>query len=107
LIRVFVEKLTFECVIGLLAFERERAQEVEVDVFLDAEEFVDYAFVCEAVKSMCVVGKFEKVEDVLEFFCEFFKKRFATLRRFEMKLTKTGIIANARVGARVVREFSV
>jgi dihydroneopterin aldolase len=51
LISVFVDSLEFDTIIGLLDFERVEAQRVCIDMEFSADEFIDYAKVCEVTQS--------------------------------------------------------
>lgn len=87
--------------IGLLEFERINKQEISVDIELRASEFIDYAFVCERIKSEFTVREFKKVEDALIFFKSEFKRVFPNLRYISMKISKLEIVENAVVGAKI------
>ena len=96
---IFINELKFDTIIGLLDFERTQKQPVSIDAEFIADEFVDYAEICEILQKEFDKNKFEKVEDALNFFEIFFKNKFPNLRHLYMKITKLNIIPNAKVGA--------
>lgn len=98
-IAVLIENLRFECIIGVLDFERERAQAVEVSAKFVAGEFVDYGVVCADFRREFAARKFEFIEDALGFFAGFFADKFPTLKRLKIRVVKPQIIAGAQVGA--------
>ena len=70
-----------------------------------AREFIDYALVCEILENEFNKNKFVKVEDALNYFCDFFKKKYPTINYFFMKIIKKEILQNADVGAMIEEIF--
>lgn len=77
MITVFVEDFKFKTIIGLLAFERVKRQKIRVDMGFKADEFIDYAFVCEHTRNEFEKMKFKKVEEALQYFKNNFKENFS------------------------------
>ena len=98
---VFIKNLKFRTIIGLLNYERENEQEICVSAKFKADEFIDYAVICEILQADFNEHKFYKVEDALDFFEAKFKAQFHTLHSFSMKITKPHIIDNALVGVKI------
>ena len=44
--RILIENLEFECIIGILDFERNSPQLVRICAKFEADEFIDYAKIC-------------------------------------------------------------
>lgn len=105
MISVFVDSLEFDTIIGLLDFERVEAQRVCIDMEFSADEFIDYANVCEVIQSEFKEQKFYKIEDALEYFSIKFKENYPSLNSFYMKISKTQIIKNATVGAKIIKNY--
>lgn len=101
MITILVENLEFDCIIGLLEFERTRVQKICINAKFRADEFLDYALICEIIETDFKKEKFLKVEDALNFFKSKFKSKFKTLNYFYMKIIKMEIIKNANVGAMI------
>ncbi|QKF64099.1 dihydroneopterin aldolase [Campylobacter corcagiensis] len=105
MINVLIEKLEFECIIGLLDFERTKEQKIQISAKFRADEFIDYAEVCSFIKDKFKQEKFMKIEDALAFFEMEFKARFSTLKFFYMKVLKPQILAPAIVGAEISKNY--
>lgn len=105
MITVLIENLEFKTIIGMLEFERTKAQKIKIDAKFQAHEFIDYALVCEILENEFNKNKFVKVEDALNYFCDFFKKKYPTINYFFMKIIKKEILQNADVGAMIEKIF--
>ena len=105
MITVLIENLEFKTIIGMLEFERTKAQKIKIDAKFQAHEFIDYALVCEIIENEFNKNKFVKVEDALNYFCDFFKKKYPTINYFFMKIIKKEILQNADVGAMIEKIF--
>lgn len=105
MITVLIENLEFKTIIGMLEFERTKAQKIKIDAKFQAHEFIDYALVCEIIENEFNKNKFVKVEDALNYFCDFFKKKYPTINYFFMKIIKKEILQNADVGAMIEEIF--
>lgn len=105
MITVLIENLEFKTIIGMLEFERTKAQKIKIDAKFQACEFIDYSLVCEILENEFNKNKFVKVEDALNYFCDFFKKKYPTINYFFMKIIKKEILQNADVGAMIEKIF--
>lgn len=98
-------KLQFSCVIGILPFEREKKQKVVVKLRVKSDEFLDYAELCEWLKSTYKAHKFTLLEESLEFVANKLKQMHPTLRSLKIIITKPHIIKNAKVSVFVKKNF--
>ena len=105
MIKILIEKLEFGAIIGTLDFERKREQRVRVWAKLAAEEFIDYAQVCEYIKAEFREKKFRLVEDALRYFAQEFHSKFRSMDYFYMKILKPKILQDASVGAEIEIKF--
>ncbi|MDA3058167.1 dihydroneopterin aldolase [Campylobacter sp. VBCF_05 NA6] len=105
MIQVLIEDLKFDAIVGILDFEREKKQEILVSAKFSADEFIDYAKACEFIKFSFEREKFLLVEDALNFFAKSFKTQYKSLNYFYMKIYKTQILADAKVGAQIEINF--
>ena len=105
MITVLIENLELKTIIGMLKFERTTTQKIKIDAKFQAREFIDYALVCEILENEFNKNKFVKVEDALNYFCDFFKKKYPTINYFFMKIIKKEILQNADVGAMIEEIF--
>lgn len=102
---VFIKNLEFECIIGLLEFERLNSQKVIINASFIADEFVDYAKMCEKIEMDFKEKQFYKIEDALSYFLLEFKEKIPTLKCLKMEIIKPEIIKNAKVGVRVEKFY--
>lgn|SRR5574344_1884700 len=67
--RVYIEDLTFKCIIGILDFERVKKQKVIINLYFDYEfkddKFINYADVSSLIKKIMKKEKFELLEDAI------------------------------------------
>lgn len=103
--RILVENLKFKTVIGILDFEREKEQEICVNAKFEADEFIDYAEICKDICGIFKKRKFRLVEDALNFFDDYYRVKFESLKYFYMKILKTEILPNAKVGAEIEKNY--
>ncbi len=98
---VEVRDLTFECIIGILPFERETPQNVIVDLTADYEyrngTFLDYARVAAEVKRRMHERKFELVEEALLDVSAHLKTLFPQIKRLDLSISKPDILPDCRV----------
>lgn len=105
---IFIEELRFECIIGILDFERKTAQEVIVDVEIIYDEecgFIDYAKVANMIKKHMKKKKFFLIEDAHRFLKKKLKKKFPHIETLNIKITKPSILPDCRVGVAVYSTF--
>lgn len=96
-----IEELTFECIIGLLDFERITPQKIIIDLKIDYSYkeniFINYAEVIALLEKEMTLNKYELLETALD---ELIKKlclNFTLIERLELKIAKPDIISNAKV----------
>lgn len=105
MIKILIEKLEFSAIIGTLDVERKSEQRVRVWAKLAAEEFIDYAQVCEYIKAEFREKKFRLIEDALRYFAQEFRSKFRSMDYFYMKILKPEILQDASVGAEIEIKF--
>jgi len=99
-LRIYIEDLTFKCIIGILDFERVKPQKVILNIELDYDykkEFINYAQVVELVKSRMKKKKFLLIEDALKDLGKNIKKKFPQTNRVNLKITKPSILPDCKV----------
>ncbi len=80
--KILIEELTFDCIIGILDFERETPQKVIINIsfdynFTDKSTFIDYSKVVNEIESIMKEKKFELLEDAILHIDSFFKKQLS------------------------------
>lgn len=98
---IHIEELTFECIIGILDFERVTPQEVIVNLKLTydyvQDEFINYAEVIEFIQERMISGKYELLETAINEIIEILALQYPHSDSIELKISKPNIIKNAKV----------
>lgn len=106
--KIFVENLTFKCIIGLLKKERKTPQKVILDMGLTIQKekmAIDYAQVATFVEHSYKKSKYFTVEDSLVDICGKLKAKFPQIKQIKIKITKPKILKNCRVGAVLEKKY--
>lgn len=97
---IHIEDLKFQCIIGILDFERVTPQDVIINLTLDYKyqsEFINYADVVEIIKSDLTLKKYFLIEDAIEQLSTKLKEEFFKIITLHLKITKPSILANCTV----------
>lgn len=98
--KIYIEDLTFECIIGILDFERETKQDVVVNIeieYLYNQEFINYADVAQMVKSLMIENQFLLLEDAIVKISQKLKENFQQINTLKLKITKPSILPDCIV----------
>lgn len=98
-------RLKFSCIIGILAFEREKKQKIIIKLKAKSDEFLDYAKLCKWLKKSYKKHKFKLLEQSLKFIIKELKRKHPHLRCVKISICKPHIIKNARVSAFAKKKF--
>ncbi len=102
MLKVTIENLTFDCIIGILESERIKEQKVVVNLsfeyFFDEvkKDFIDYVKVASLIENNMKAGRFFLIEDAILFLRKELKNRFE-LKNLWLKITKPDIMPNCIV----------
>ncbi|MEN8303996.1 MAG: dihydroneopterin aldolase [Campylobacterota bacterium] len=105
---VHIEDLKFQCIIGILDFERETAQDVILNLTIDykyEDEFINYADVSNLLKSTMIEKKFLLIEDALSELSKTLQKEFSKINTLYLKITKPSILPDCRVSVSNTYKF--
>jgi len=103
-----IEDLKFQCIIGILDFERVQEQDVIINLAIDYEyknEFINYADVVTFVKKEMIKNKFLLIEDALSYLSTHLKKKFPLINILNLKITKPSILPDAKVSVSDIYKF--
>lgn len=98
--KIYIEDLTFECIIGVLDFERTTPQKVIVDFQCEYDfhdnVYLDYATIANDIINIMQKGQFELLEVAI------LKVKEALLQEYDLtnifiKITKPDILPNMKV----------
>ncbi|HIC42804.1 MAG TPA: dihydroneopterin aldolase [Sulfurimonas sp.] len=105
---ILIEDLSFDCIIGLLDFERITPQQVIINLSLDYDyhkDFINYAEVASCIKEHILEGKYELLEDALENLFNLIKHKFPLTNRLQIKITKPDILQDCRVSLSNIKVY--
>jgi 7,8-dihydroneopterin aldolase/epimerase/oxygenase len=97
---IHIEDLKFQCIIGILDFERNTPQDVIINLSIDytyKEAFINYADVVKIVKSDLIESKYLLIEDALEELSAKLKEKFFRIDTLNLKITKPSILEGCTV----------
>ncbi|CAA6827319.1 MAG: Dihydroneopterin aldolase [uncultured Sulfurovum sp.] len=98
---IHIEELTFDCIIGILDFERLEVQKIIIDLSIDYHYynnfFINYAQVIALVQKDMINNKYELLETALNELEIKLLSTYPQIKRFTLKITKPNIINNAKV----------
>ena len=98
---IHIEELTFECIIGILDFERVTPQEVIVDVEIEyeyeEENFINYVDVIELIEEQMIGKKYELLETAIEELSQEIVSKYSKITKLTLKISKPNIIKNTKV----------
>ena len=92
---IHIEDLRFQCIIGILDFERTTLQDVTLNITIDYEykdEFINYADVVNLLKSTMIQKKF-------------LQKEFPKINTLYLKITKPSILPDCTVSVSNIYNF--
>ena len=105
---VHIEDLRFECIIGLLEFERHTPQEIIVTLELDydyTDAFINYADLAELIEVHLQEKKYELLETALDELFKVISTQYLLITRLFLKISKPDILPNCRVSVSNVKIY--
>jgi len=102
MLKVNINELTFECIIGILPFEQEEKQKVIIDISFeyffndDGSNFIDYSHVANFAQSSMENEEFKLIEDAILFIRKGLKSTYE-IKNLKVKITKPDIMPNCIV----------
>lgn len=99
--KIHINELTFEAIVGVLDFERQKAQKVIVDFecsYNYTEEYLDYSKIVNFIKNDIVNSRYEVLEEACISLSRKLRENFKEIENLKMKITKPDIISSAKVG---------
>lgn len=97
---IHIEDLKFQCIIGILDFERITPQDVIINIHIDYEyknEFINYVDVTNLIKSKMIGKEFFLIEDALDNLSKSILKKFPLIDTLDLKITKPAILPDCKV----------
>lgn len=103
-----IRDLSFECIIGILDFERITPQEVVVNCEIDYtyhDNYINYAFVAEHIQIQMQKWKFELIEEALASLSKSLKHDFPDIQNLQLEIIKPNIMDNCTVSVQEAYQF--
>jgi dihydroneopterin aldolase len=98
-VTIHIQKLRFETILGILDFERENPQTVQIDCTLEySRGFVDYAKVVALIKEQMHIRRFELIEEALEALAVKISEAYGEVETAEIRIMKPDILRDCEVG---------
>jgi dihydroneopterin aldolase len=98
--KVKIEELTFNCIIGILPFEREKEQRVVINCSFKYEYknsvFIDYSKVASDIELFMIEKKFELLEDALLQLNTLLKSKYS-MKNLKLTIQKPDVLPNCKV----------
>lgn len=97
---IHIEDLKFQCIIGILDFERVTPQDVIINIqieYLYEKEFINYAQIVEIVKDIMIKSEFLLIEEALNSINLKLIKEFSSIKSIHLKITKPSILRDCKV----------
>lgn len=107
--KVHIQDLRFQTIIGILDFERVKPQEVIINLELEynyEDEFINYADVSALIKNSMLTQEFLLIEDALLYLHVSLKKEFQKINALELKITKPSILLDCQVSVSLFKDFN-
>ncbi len=98
---IHIEALTFDVIIGLLDFERDKPQQVIIDLeasydYVD-EQFIDYADIVLLIQNELKEKRYELLENALLGVKSVLYTTYPQLKTLTLKISKPNILPNCTV----------
>lgn len=99
--KILIENLTFDCIIGILNFERKTAQRVVIDLsfkynYENKKEFIDYSEVSKSIEKIMNKKKFELLEEAIIYIEKYLNQKYK-IKKLKLKISKPDILTNCIV----------
>ena len=98
---IHIETLSFDVIIGLLDFERDRPQKVILDLVCDYDysddKFINYADIVALIEEKLKIERYELLENALLGLKDVLLKSYPQLQSLKIKISKPNILPHCNV----------
>ncbi len=98
--KIHIEDLKFQCIIGILEHERIKEQDVIVNFECEYEfqnEYINYADIVDLIKKTMIFSKFKLIEDAILSLKSEILKEFPLINSYTIKVSKPSILKGCSV----------
>jgi len=99
-VTIHIEDLEFQCIIGILNFERVTPQDIIVNLSIDykyEKKFINYVEIVEIIKEIMIKNEFLLIEEALNSLNLKLIKEYSSIKSMEIKITKPSILPECKV----------
>jgi len=99
-VTIHIEDLKFQCIIGILDFERVTPQDVIINIeieYLYEDNFINYAEIVQLIKEIMIKSEFLLIEEALDSLNLKLIKEFSSIKSMYIKITKPSILPDCKV----------
>jgi dihydroneopterin aldolase len=97
---IHIEDLKFQCIIGILDFERVTPQDVIINItieYLYEKNFINYVNIVQIIKEIMIKNEFLLIEEALDSLNLKLLKEFSSIKSMNIKITKPSILPECKV----------
>ncbi len=97
---IHIEDLKFQCIIGILDFERTTPQDLIVNFsceYIYKDRFINYVDIVDLIKNSMITHKFILLEDAILSLKSEIIKKFPLINSYTLKLSKPSILDDCTV----------
>ena len=97
---IHIEDLKFQCILGILDFERVTPQDIIINFTCQynyQNEYINYANIVNLLKKIMILNKFELIEDAILSLKSEIINEFPLINSYLLKIGKPSILADCRV----------
>jgi len=107
---IHIEDLKFQCILGILDFERVTLQDVivnlEISYTFQENDFINYAEVSTLIEKTMQKKKFLLIENAIKTLSLQLKQKFTSIETLHLKITKPSIMPNSIVSVSDIFHFN-
>jgi len=92
---IHIEDLKFQCIIGILDFERNTPQDIIINLTIDYDYkygFINYADIVQITRDLMIKEQFKLIEDAINTINLKLNKEYKAIKSIKIKLSKPSIL---------------
>ncbi|MDD5051794.1 MAG: dihydroneopterin aldolase [Sulfuricurvum sp.] len=107
--KILIENLEFETILGILPHERIKTQKIRVNCTIEypysSNHFINYADVATHIETNMHEKQFELIEEAIDFLSTSLKSEFSLIQTLTLSIRKPDILPNCTVGVEQLYRF--
>ncbi len=106
---ICIDKLEFNCIIGILPSERKKKQKVSIKAnihFNDSNKIlIDYAKLSFFIKKIFKKQKFYTIEKSLTHVSKKIRKKYPCIKKIYLKISKPNALKNCLISVSIIKKY--